>query len=289
MSTSSRVALLNPNIRHIDIHHHYFPPDLKKENANANIGWKTPPENLPWSPEISLRAMDAMKIDFAILSFPALSSGCISDENRLTARRRNEFAAKICGTHPHRFGFFATLPFLDDVEGCLEELAYALDELGASGVSVSSCYGEGASAKYVGDELYIPIWAELHKRKAVVFLHGSQITSMPYPHPFLGIPITEVPNETFKAAAYLVVTGRKRQFPSVKIILAHLGGSTPFLSSRVAVLSHYMGCELTPDEIMGDFKTFYYETALSTSEPNLAAMERWLTLGGTWMKRSAKT
>jgi predicted TIM-barrel fold metal-dependent hydrolase len=58
----------------------------------------------------------------------------------------------------------------------------------------------------------------------------------------------------------------------VKIILAHLGGSTPFLAARVAALSHYMGCPLTPHEIIEDFKSFYYETALSAHETTLTTM-----------------
>lgn len=84
-----------------------------------------------------------------------------------------------------------------------------------------------------------------------------------------------MPNETFKAASHLVVTSKKRRFLNVKIILAHLGGSTPFLAARVAVLSRHMGCELTPDEILEDFKTFYYETGLAASRATLAAMENF--------------
>lgn len=134
------------------------------------------------------------------------------------------------------------------------------------------------SLAYIGNERYDPIWIELNRRKAVVFLHGSQVpSSTPYPHPFLGIPITEVPNETFKAAAHLVVTGHRRNFPDIKIILAHLGGSTPFLASRIAALSHFMGCPLSPAEILEDFRTkFYYETALSACEANLAAMQKFV-------------
>ena len=87
----------------------------------------------------------------------------------------------------------------------------------------------------------------------------------------------QVPNETFKAAAHLVVTEHRRNFPDIKIILAHLGGSTPFLASRVAVLSNYMGCSLSPTEILEDFQTkFYYETALSACEANLAAMQKFV-------------
>jgi len=87
----------------------------------------------------------------------------------------------------------------------------------------------------------------------------------------------QVPNETFKAAAHLVVAGKKRKFPNIKFILAHLGGSVPFLAPRVAVLSHHMGCTLSPEEIIEDFKTFYYDSALSAYESNLAAMEKFVS------------
>lgn len=86
-----------------------------------------------------------------------------------------------------------------------------------------------------------------------------------------------MPNETFKAAAHLVVSGKKRRFPNVKIILAHLGGVTPFLAPRVSVLSRHMGCPLSHEEILEDFKTFYYDTALSTHETTLAAIQAFVS------------
>ncbi|KAF9446936.1 amidohydrolase 2 [Macrolepiota fuliginosa MF-IS2] len=262
----------------IDLHHHFFPQDLDKANASAQVGWRTPEENLPWTPELSIKAMGSAGIQAAVLSFPASASGQVSAENRVLARSRNDYVAAVCRKYPDRFGFFATLPFLDDVRGVLDEITYAFDVIGADGISVSSSYGEGATAAYVGHDKYDSIWAELDRRKAVVFLHGNALpSSVPWPHPTLGLPISEVPNETFKAAAHLVVTGRKRRYPNIKIILAHLGGSTPFLASRVAVLSHYMGCELTPEQILDDFKSFYYDTALSAWGPNLIAMDNFVS------------
>ena len=125
--------------------------------------------------------------------------------------------------------------------------------------------------------MFDPIWEELNSRRAAVFLHGAQIhPERPAPHDFLGVPIVEVPHETFKAAASLVVSGRKRKYPNINFVLAHLGGSTPFLAPRVAVLSNYMGCELTPEETLEDFKTFYYETALSSHESTLTAMQSFV-------------
>ncbi|KAK7061795.1 hypothetical protein R3P38DRAFT_2831559 [Favolaschia claudopus] len=266
-------------IRRIDVHHHYFPADLTvtKAQSSEKFGWDTPAENLPWSPEVSLKFMNAASIDVAILSFPALSSGFVGQENRDQARQRNCAMAEIVEFHAERFGFFATLPFLDDIEGVLTEIAYALDVLKADGIGLSSSYGEGMDAKYVGDDRYDAIWAELDRRSANVFLHGSQTpSSTPHPAPSLGIPVVEVPNETFKAAAHLVVTGRKRKYPHVRVILAHMGGSTPFLAARVAVLSRHMGCTLSSEEILEDFRSFYYDTALSAHEATLTALNTFL-------------
>jgi len=91
------------------------------------------------------------------------------------------------------------------------------------------------------------------------------------------VPIVEVPHETFKAAASLVVSGKKRKYSNISFVLAHLGGSTPFLAPRVAVLSNYMGSGLTPEDILDDFKTFYYDTALSSHESTLAAMRSFVS------------
>lgn len=82
-----------------------------------DIGWRAPEENLPWTAEISLKAMDQSGINVAILSFPALSVGFVGEEDRLTARARNLWMSEICTKYPDRFGFFATLPFPHDIDG----------------------------------------------------------------------------------------------------------------------------------------------------------------------------
>ncbi|KAF9226539.1 amidohydrolase 2 [Gyrodon lividus] len=261
----------------IDVHHHMFLDAQEKVKKNTEVGWITPSENLPWQPSSSIAAMDAMGIQTAILSPPPLASAAPSAENREQVRVINMYAAQLCAAYPARFGFFAGLPCLDDVQGAVSEIAFCMDHLAADGFALLSSYGVGSTARYIADDLYDPIWDELNRRHAVVFLHGAQTpSSTRYPHPFLGLPISEVPNETYKAAAHLVVTGKKHRFQNVKIILAHLGGSTPFLAPRVAVLSHHMGCTLTPERILEDFQSFYYETALSSHPTTLAALEAFV-------------
>jgi len=186
-----------------------------------------------------------------------------------------------------------TSDFLPEVIG---EIRYAFEVLKANGVSITSSYGEAQNAGesrvpgtrilithsfstvYLGDRIFDPIWEELNTRRAAVFIHGAQTRpERPDPHDFLGVPIVEVPHETFKAAASLVVSGKKRKYPNINFVLAHLGGSTPFLAPRVAVLSNYMGSGLTPEDILDDFKTFYYDTALSSHESTLAAMRSFVS------------
>ena len=77
----------------------------------------------------------------------------------------NEYGAKAVRENPSRFGFFASLP-IPHMEACLEELAYALDELGAAGVTLQA----NMHGMYLGEDQYEAVWAELDKRGAVSYL-----------------------------------------------------------------------------------------------------------------------
>lgn len=103
----------------IDVHHHFFPADIDKEASNKKVGWRAAPGTIPWNTDVSIDAMNASDIEFAVLSLPAIYTGSVSQENRAMTRERNTYASKIVRAHPDKFGFFASLPFLDDVEGLL--------------------------------------------------------------------------------------------------------------------------------------------------------------------------
>jgi aminocarboxymuconate-semialdehyde decarboxylase len=72
---------------------------------------------------------------------------------------------------PERFGGFACLP-LPNVEGSLAELSYALDTLKLDGIVLFS----NARGVYLGDENLDPVFEELERRRAVVFVHPTQLT-----------------------------------------------------------------------------------------------------------------
>jgi hypothetical protein len=111
------MPLRAPMARKIDCHHHYFPPDLDKTASSAAAGFRTPPEHLPWTPQVSLAAMDALGIELAILSVPANYAAGPGPGLRASARTANEAMAAICAAHPARFAFWACLGDWRDVDG----------------------------------------------------------------------------------------------------------------------------------------------------------------------------
>lgn len=264
----------------IDFHHHYMPASmLASGQFGATAGWKFQKDEGSWSPQVSVDFMDRLQIDTAILSIPNDVESRLPENKRDgVARQLNTLCAQAADDHPGRFGLFAHLPTPTGTDAALEELTYAFDVLGADGITLTNVYGVGDEARSLGDPIFEPLWAELDRRSAVVFLHGEQTPgSNRAPSRFLPTPLSETPNETYKGAADLVTSGRKRQYPNVKIILSHAGGSTPVLAARVAALSAFhLGCELSADEIIADFRTFYYETALAGFETNLVAIENFV-------------
>jgi hypothetical protein len=119
-----------PDLRRIDVHAHYL-TDRYRQAAEA--AGHARPDGMPglprWSVQAALGMMDRFHIEAAILSVS--SPGVHFGDNaaaRALARSVNEEGARAVSDHPGRFGLFASLP-LPDVDGALEELAYALDVL----------------------------------------------------------------------------------------------------------------------------------------------------------------
>jgi predicted TIM-barrel fold metal-dependent hydrolase len=253
----------------IDVHQHILPPGyaswLRALGVDAAGGRALP----DWSVEEALALMDAQGIAKAIVSVS--TPGVHPDPGkrddaagRAMAREVNEFAARLARDHPERFGFFATLT-LPDVEGALAESAYAFDTLGAAGVVLlASTHGE-----YVGAPEHEALFAELERRRAVVFVHPNVPTGPRVP----GIPpfAADFLLDTTRAAYRLVQNGVVHRFPNLKLILSHAGGFVPYASHRLAIALAAEGKRALP-ELLEDLRSFYFDTAISGTPAALPSL-----------------
>lgn len=195
------------------------------------------------------------------------------------ARQCNEAAASIKNTYPESYGFFASVPSLFDTKRAIEEIRYALDDLCADGVTLFTRYGEGNN--YLGHESFEPIWAELSRRKTVVFVHPTHPQDTGLINSLLPQPMFDYPHETGRAAMDLVTSGRLRQHPGCKVILSHAGGTLPYLIHRAATMLPCMphGCGRTREELLDEAREFYFDTTLSSGGPTLKALTEFAKPG----------
>ena len=257
----------------IDVHHHLVPPfwaEALSGHGGDPSGWHSP----AWSVDASLAFMDAQRIATAVLSLTAPGvTGWEAAARREMARRVNEFGADLVARWPDRFGSFATLP-LPDLEGALRELEYAFDVLRADGVILLSNY----AGHYLGDPAFGPLWAELDRRAAVVFIHPAK-PQIPIIEDIPG-PIVDYPFDTTRTAVQLVLSGVVARTPRVKIILSHAGGFVPYAAHRFAELAPAVRSDVPPaPALIESFRSFYFDTALSSGPASLLALQSFARPG----------
>ncbi|MGW7537343.1 amidohydrolase family protein [Amycolatopsis sp. NPDC054798] len=257
----------------IDVHTHLVPPfwgEALAQHGGDSSGWTLP----PWTPDDHLKFMDANGIATSVLSLTAPSvAGWSGAARRETARRVNEYTADLVRERPDRFGLFATLP-LPDVDGAVAEVDHAFGALGADGVVLLSNY-DGA---YLGDDRYSPLWEALDRHRAVVFVHPARPLVPVLP----GIPgpLVDYPFDTTRNAVHMVFHGITERYPNVRIILAHAGGFVPFAALRFCQLQAALEpAGPTAEEFLARFRSFYWDTALSSGEYAFGALTRFAEPG----------
>jgi predicted TIM-barrel fold metal-dependent hydrolase len=253
----------------IDVHHHILPP-----GANAAAG----PE---WTARIAVEEMDRNGVATGI-GYP----GPILIDDRDLARRRarewNEFGARLGTDHPGRFGLFATLPF-DDVDGALTEIAYALDVLKADGVGIATSYGQA----WLGDERFRPLFDELNRRRAIVFVHPADApcctpSTLTYERPGISGAWLEWPMNTARTIFNLIESGVVRQFPDLRFIFCHGGGVMPLLIQRIERFNGWFAVgptrmkEMFPNGLTAEFRSLYFEGAQGFDRPNYDALTHFV-------------
>jgi predicted TIM-barrel fold metal-dependent hydrolase len=254
----------------IDVHAHYVPAELQASVPAAPVfrGFAT------WQPQAALEMMDRQGIATAILSMVLWTGmfGATGDAAtaRRVARSSNEAAAEAIRSHPGRFGGFARLP-LPDVEAALAEIDYALGTLGLDGVVLLTNH----DGVYLGDSGLDPVFDELNRRKAVVFLHPALPACVEHTSLGYAPSLIEFVFDTTRAVTHLVLSGTLERCPDLRLIVPHAGGTIPFLVDRISLLAaRFVPGTATraPAGVEAYFRRLYYELAISTNRHAVASV-----------------
>jgi predicted TIM-barrel fold metal-dependent hydrolase len=258
--------------RRIDIHHHFVPPLF--EQAARERGLFNPALN-GVSVERSLDEMDRNGVASAILSIPSPGTWYGNAElARSIARDANDHAARIINDHRGRFGMFAALT-LPDLEGSLSEVAYAFDQLRADGIHMWTNYGDF----WLGDPRLSPLLEELNRRKAVVYTHPTTPNCCGHLLPEAPVPMIEFGTDTTRTIASLVLSGATHQYPDIRWIFSHAGGTMPFLVERFLFQADVQsktpeGAAKIPNGVLYELRRLHFDTAQSANPYAMAPLIR---------------
>ncbi|MDB5648745.1 MAG: TIM-barrel fold metal-dependent hydrolase, partial [Hyphomicrobiales bacterium] len=101
--------------------------------------------------------------------------------------------------------------------------------LGADGICMMTSYG----SKYIGDRSFLPVMAELNRRKAVVFTHPVKADCCRNLVPDVTENTIELATDTARAIASLLFSGVLSSYPEIRFIFSHAGGTLPSLTGRI--------------------------------------------------------
>jgi 6-methylsalicylate decarboxylase len=172
-------------------------------------------------------AMDRAQVDKQILSVSGVSPYTLEEKHAVEGSRfANDLYTALAREMPARFAAFAILSIL--------------------GTSLA-------------DPSFDPIYAELDKRGAVLFIHPAGLacgsaelvsTGLTWP---LGAPF-----EDSMSILELLQGGFTQRFPRVRVIVPHLGGTLPFLIQRLDHMAgRFMAGKGVPRE---ELSKFWYDT-----------------------------
>ena len=251
----------------IDVHHHHIPPPLLARLPAGDRG-----RFGSWTPELSIEQMDKFDIAVAILSLTQMGDLLYdgTEKGAAAVRIGNEYGAKIMAEHPKRFGLFAGVP-LPEIDAVMKEMEYGLDQLKADGIGI---YTNDNHNRWPGDAYYDPMWQELNRRKAVLYMHPLAPQCCRNLNDSVPTAMNEFDFDITRACTSILANGVLHKYPDVRVIIPHSGGTMPVLAGRIKdrYPSDAKHAEYIPNGVWAELKKFYFDIAHASYAMPLAAL-----------------
>lgn len=213
--------------------------------------------------DLRIKAMDEAEIEISVLSLTDPGIQGISDTAIAIelACKTNDFLAEKISKHPKRFRGFACLPLQDPVNAA-KELERCVRQYGFVGGLVNG----QTQGSYLDEEKFHPFWEKVEELNVPIYLHPGNPQHIPASykdqHELAG-PLWGWTVETGTHALRMVFSGLFDRFPTIRIILGHMGEAIPYLlwrlDSRWNIIKHPKQLKKTPSQYIKE--NFYITTS----------------------------
>jgi 4-oxalmesaconate hydratase len=224
----------------IDAHAHVLAPDSLyafKANLLADAGYhdfapSIPDEEIAATASRNVSLMDEVGTDVQLLSprpFQQMHSVKPGRMVHCWIRANNDVIARTVALHPDRFAGVAGLPTVPDapIEDTFEELDRAVNELGFVGVCLNPDPHEGLGVSpNLGDPYWYPLYERLVGLKMPAHIHSAGCFDgrETYSEHFV--------TEESRAILSILRSPVFAEFPDLRIMISHAGGSVPYQVGR---------------------------------------------------------
>lgn len=231
----------------IDMHAHIIVPEILRD-ANPSEEWRP---SVVWengkqfvvygpkrigsatrefvNPEKILKELTKSGVDSVLLCpWVSLVRYDATPEESLTACQvQNDALSTLVQKYPQRVTALGIIP-LQDIPLAIEELQ-RLIKSGLKGVEI----GTHVNGVYPGDARFRPFWEACESLDALVFIHPVEGGGRVELRDYYMWNVIGNPLETTIAAGHLILSGVMDAYPRLKIMLAHGGGTLPYLHGRL--------------------------------------------------------
>jgi predicted TIM-barrel fold metal-dependent hydrolase len=230
----------------IDVHSHHYPEIYLDACKRSDSGFThyyrddgrlivledgavalAAPQPLP-SLDHRLDMMDKAGVRIQVLSLSAPNVYSFPTNLRVPLTSDlNDLFVDLAGGAPDRLRVLASVP-LPDIDASLAEIDRSLALPRVAGMAVMTTVRRNT----LDDEMFTPIWEELSRRKATVFVHPTVACCTEGLRDYALALALDFMAEATNAIARLAYSGTFVRFPGIRWIFTHLGGATPFLMRR---------------------------------------------------------
>ncbi len=238
--------------RAIDMHHHYFPPELvdeiKQHGKALGIEPSPPREGREGQFSFSFAGTGRQSLDPALAEvknrFEVMEKGRVAlaaveantsaqgyqldgKRGEAWARLYNEGIRNLVKQHSNRFVGMATVP-LQDPPRAAQVLEVAVRELKLSGAVIAS----NVNGKYYDSKDFDPFWRKAEELDALVIMHPGEVAGGDKMGNYGLRTVCGNPADSTLSVGFMIYSGVFDRFPKLKLALLHGGGFFPYHLGR---------------------------------------------------------